>query len=115
MAEDDNRKRAMPEPVAHAMIINEFPIFKQKTDYLELVLCQLEGMKLDKNGNEIKAVADAIKLCKFFNLGVHNNHNTAGIEQIKQLFIKEASSTKEAISKSGVVKDLGGGEDGNVG
>lgn len=105
--ENDNRKRSIPEPVAHAMIISDFRQFKKQTDYLEMVKVQLEEMKADASVADVIRIGNALILLEFLTAGVHNAHLREGIDEIKQIFIKDAGPTKEAISKSGIVKEMG--------
>lgn len=113
MTEEDNRKRSLPEPVAHAMLIKNFPEFKLKVDFLDLVSAQLESMRaaalssydLDK----LRNIDDAMLLLQFMRAWTENHHAVEGIEEVKKKFISEPGSTKEAISKAGLIKEMGGG------
>jgi hypothetical protein len=119
---EDNRKRAMPEPVSHAMIISDFPGFKLKVDFLDLVKAQMEASKrnaesdlreceivADKEGirDKIRKINRGLDLLHFLQAWTENRHSIEGIEEVKEKFKEEAGSTREAISKAGIIKEVG--------
>jgi hypothetical protein len=99
----------MPEELSRAMVTHDFPMFRQKMDYLDLVYSQLQILetKAENDDVELERIHNAKQLLEFLAAWTGNNHAIAGLEEIKQLFIKESAATRESISKSGIIKDIG--------
>jgi len=90
------------------MLIRDFPEYTLKTDFLSLVEAELNNMKNHmKTSKEVKTVDDALDLLEFMKAWTENRHSAEGIEDVKQTFNKESSSTREAISKAGLIKEIG--------
>lgn len=105
----DDRKRALPEPVSHAMLIQDFPAYRLKVDFLDLVEAQLRSMRKDPAAYTKEEIDSALALLDFMRAWTENHHSAGGIEEVKQKFIEESGSTREAISKAGLIKDMGSG------
>ena len=109
---EDNRKRSIPEPVSKAMLIRNFPVFQHKIDYSNLVYSQLNIIEraAEERGDKVEAdrARRAKKLLEFMIAWTHNEHAIGGIEEHKQLYIKESGAAREAISKTGIIKETGG-------
>lgn len=123
--DDQSRKRSLPDPISHAMTVNDFPGFSEKTEYLGMVRVQLEHMKAQATERAKAPVIDQIKdamddkdplakydraliILDFLELSVHNHHTVAGMEVVKQKFLQEVGATRDAISKTAVMSGMGG-------
>ena len=128
MTDDEtSRKRSIPEPLSHAMMVSDFPLFNRKVEYVAMVRAQLENMKAAPLYADLGDLIDAIEnheqhkeerdrkidnallLLEFFELCVHNRHAVEGIEDAKKKFTQDSGSYRDSISKSSVVGPISGG------
>ena len=61
----------------------------------------------EKEDADTEKIDKALKLTDFLLAWMENHHTVGGIEDIKQKFIEESGSTREAISKAGIIKEMG--------
>jgi hypothetical protein len=113
--DEDSRKRSLPEPLTHAMSISDFTEFEFTTEFILVVRLELNS-RLEKliEGTEDadeytkEDVEAALILLDYLELGVHNHHIIEGIEIAKEKMGQEAGSFRDTISKTAVVKMVGG-------